>query len=125
LDYLVKKNASNLAMDIQLGGTFSGYILTIGGAVRDVTYALEGYPSGDLHRLPNGNLPQVSRHVSGLAVDVSEGLLREDVWLQPETSEIDRIAHNHRLRRPLNSNDYVSYTDDEIPEWWHFEPFGR
>jgi len=29
------------------------------------------------------------------------------------------------LKRPLNIGDYVAYTDDEIAEWWHFEPFGR
>jgi hypothetical protein len=67
----------------------------------------------------------VSKHVSGLAVDVSEGILREDIWKEIGYTEIDRIAHNHRLKRPLNVSDYVPYTTDEVAEWWHFEPIGR
>jgi RHS repeat-associated protein len=125
LDYLIKKNASANAKEIHFRGNISGYIITGFGLVRDVSYALEGYPTGDPFRLPNVSDPAISKHVSGHAVDVSEGILREDLWGETGYTEIDRIAHNHRLKRPLNSNDYVTYTDDEIAEWWHFEPFGK
>jgi hypothetical protein len=93
--------------------------------VRDVNYALEGYSLSDPYRLPNVSYPSVSKHVSGLAVDVSIGTLRDDTWQQLGYTDIDSIAHNHRLKRPLNNSDYVVYTDDEQAEWWHFEPFGR
>ena len=125
LDYLIKKNASDQAPEIQKSGRVRGYIYTPSGWVRDVNYALEGYPVGDPHRLPNASYPGVSKHVSGLAVDVSIGTRRDDVWQQLGYTEIDRIAHNHRLKRPLNTSDYVMYTEDEQAEWWHFEPFGR
>jgi hypothetical protein len=125
LDYLVKKNASELAKDIRINGRFSGYIYTLFGRIPDVSYALEGYKAGDPRRLPNVAYPSVSKHVSGLAVDVSVDILREDIWQQLGYTEVDRIAQSHRLKRPLNSSDYVAYTDDEIAEWWHFEPFGR
>lgn len=122
LDYLVKKNASDLAKDIHMGGNFGGYIYTPWGRVRDVYYALEGYIYGDLHRLPNSSYPEVSRHVSGWAVDVSEDILREDIWLQQGFTVIDEIAHKHGLKRPYNNQSYVWYTTENlIAEWWHFE----
>jgi RHS repeat-associated protein len=123
LDYLIKKNASDQAPEIHLGGNFRGYIYTSWGRVRDVSYALEGYATGDLHRLPNITYPGVSKHVSGLAVDIGKrnyDVQRFSVWEQ-QNSEIDRIARKHDLRRPLNNNNYVWYTDDELAEWWHFE----
>jgi len=125
VDFLVKKNASNNASEIHLGGRISGYLYTAFGRIRDVTYALEGYMATDSRRLPNTPHAEVTRHVSGLAVDVSIGILLDDIWKQVAYTEIDRIAHNNRLKRPLNTNNYVEYTDDENPEWWHFEPYGR
>jgi hypothetical protein len=122
LDYLVKKNASDQAgSDIQMGGNISGYIYTLWGRVRDVYYAAEGYAFGDPHRLPNSSYPGVSNHVHGNAVDISQYRLRKEIWEEQSYTEIDRIARKHGLRRPLNSENYVWYTDDEIQEWWHFE----
>jgi len=124
--YLVKKNASDQAEDIQLGGMISGYIFTPFGFVRDVSYAAEGYEVGNPKRLPNSPYPKISNHIDGLAVDIGKGTtLRDDVWRDTNLTEIDRIAQAHRLKRPLNTNDFVDYTDAEKAEWWHFEPYGK
>lgn len=123
LDYLVKKNASDQAEDIQMGGRLSGYIFTPFGLVRDVNYAAEGYEVGDPNRLPNSSYPQVSKHVYGLAVDISMGILQGEAWKKLGYTEIDRIADAYGLQRPLNIPDYVNYTNAENAEWWHFEPY--
>jgi LAS superfamily LD-carboxypeptidase LdcB len=107
-----------------MGGNVNGYIYTSWGRVRDVYYALEGYISGDTHRLPNTSYPGVSKHVYGWAVDVGslDDILRDDEWTQQQDSEIDRIAHKYGLYRPYNNHSYVWYTQENvIAEWWHFE----
>jgi hypothetical protein len=123
LDYLVKKNASNLVKDeTQLPFRPQNIIYTSFGFIQDVTYAMEGYPVGDPRRLPNVSLPGISKHVYGQAVDISIGAT--DKFKETGYTEIDEIASKYQLKRPYNKDDYVAYTDDEIREWWHFESFG-
>ena len=126
VDYLIKKNASNLAEDIHLGGNVSGYIYTPYGRIRDVSYALEGYIANDPRRLPNIQLPDVSKHVYGWAVDISVGALHIDGTWKQQGSVIDEIAHRYGLKRPYNSQNYIWYVPPAdrftvTQEWWHFE----
>jgi hypothetical protein len=76
-----------------------------------VTYALEGYPSGDPRRWPNNDDVEVSQHVYGLAVDVS---INELTVADPWDPQIDAIAARYGLYRPYGK-------DSEYPEPWHFE----
>jgi RHS repeat-associated protein len=123
LDYLVKKNASEKGADhIRGRNPFKKYIFTPFGSIADVTYAMEGYRSGDPERLPNSSLPGISKHVYGLAVDISIDV--EAKFTDIGYTEVDQIASEYHLRRPYNQDDYVPYTDDETREWWHFESFG-
>ena len=123
LDYLVKKNASEKGA-AHIGGRnpFKKYIFTPFGWVADVTYALEGYTASNPKRLPNSSLPGISKHVYGQAVDISIGY--KDELREMGYTEVDEIASKYKMRRPYNRENYVSYTDDEKAEWWHFETFG-
>ena len=126
LDYLIKKNASDLAEDTHVGGNISGYIYTAWGRVRDVSYAMEGYYQGDPYRLPNSRYPEVSKHVTGWAVDISRNLLNDILWEQGGYTVIDEIARKYWLIRPYNNQHYVYYMSAHdrrklIQEWWHFE----
>jgi RHS repeat-associated protein len=123
LDYLVKKNASEKGA-AHIGGRnpFKKYIFTPFGSIADVTYAMEGYRSGNPERLPNSLLPEISKHIYGLAVDISIDV--EAKFTDIGYTEVDEIASEYHLRRPYNQEDYISYTDDETREWWHFESFG-
>jgi hypothetical protein len=82
------------------------------------SYALEGYPAGDVRRLPNTDDPRISKHVLGLAVDVAFG------WAVPFSSrwdeKIDSIARDYNLVRPFH-NFVVTYANTVIDEFWHFE----
>ena len=89
----------------------------------NTTYALEGYPTWDPHRLPNTNSPKVSRHTLGEAFDIGlDGRSNPVPWEQ-FNGKIDGIARRHNLFRAYY-NRYIAYADYTAMEWWHFEYIG-
>jgi RHS repeat-associated protein len=126
LDYYIKKNASDLSPETYREGRFGiKYITTkYGWSVPDHYYALEGWVG--TRRLPNSSYPDVSKHVTGWAVDISRKTLRDDIWGQGGYTVIDEIADRYGLTRPYNNQEYVHYMPASdrhklLREWWHFE----
>lgn len=117
LEYRVKKNASDKADNFLYKGRnpFKGWIKAGLGYVKDVPFALEGYPGNDPKRLPNflssQNLP-MTKHVLGLAVDI-------EIWgpVNLWDNRIKDIADKYNLVRPFTENNGKGYPE----EAWHFE----
>ena len=114
LEYRVKKNASNLSSETHNGK----YVLAGIWFVQDVNYALEGYLSSSPSRLPNTDQPGISKHTTGLAVDIDAywAIPREQRW----APAINDIARRFNLVRPYHNLD-IDYADVTIDETWHFE----
>jgi hypothetical protein len=78
----------------------------------NLNYAEEGYPPGDVRRMPNLWTVPVSRHVAGQALDLTVD------WAQlggPESEAAQTLVTRFGLTRPVSA------------ETWHFEarrPFG-
>ena len=74
-------------------------------------YALEGYPADSPQRRPNVETIPMSKHVSGMAVDIALHLdSLPDFW----DPHIDAVAQEFGLHRPYPQSC-------KHPEYWHFE----
>jgi RHS repeat-associated protein len=88
--------------------------------INSPSYALEGYASGDQHRLPNSDNPPISKHTLGLAVDIGDpgkSISDSNALWDPK---IDEISRKYNLVRPYH-NLMIDYANMTINEWWHFE----
>ena len=113
---LIRYNASSLSPETQT----NDLVCTSYGCVRDVSFALEGYPRGDVRRLPNTDSLDVTKHVTGLAVDVGGwkcAVFGRFFCVDEWDRRVDEIAGEFRLFRPF----YPGNPRDFPPESWHFE----
>ncbi|UCF91854.1 MAG: DUF4157 domain-containing protein [Desulfobacterales bacterium] len=84
-----------------------------------IPLAYEGYEVGDPRRHPNTNnpnMPIVSSHVYGQAIDLSRRRMpwKKDPW----DPEHERVIHSYSLARPVNSSSPYGPT---AAEFWHYE----